>query len=270
MSQLCNLFYWRSILAEFLGTALYTCLVLGVSLSSDESKIDDQLRIALSVGLTVACVSHMFAPSSGGHINPAISLSCVIARRISILQTIGYLIVQCGGAITGAAIIFALTPSGRRDDLGVLSLRNSTTYWQGFAMEGILGFFVSFVYLSAFDVNREDKSFGPGLAYGFATAAGHLLAVPYTSCGINPARALAPAIIKSHWPSYHWIYWAGPIVGAVLAGSLYALVFSVPEESYSGRADFTRSNDYIIERPPGLDGDKARVNGSSGYGNTTM
>ena len=97
MSQLCNLFYWRSILAEFLGTALYTCLVLGVSLSSDESKVDDQLRIALSVGLTVACVSHMLAPSSGGHINPAISLSCVIARRISILQTFGYLIVQCGG-----------------------------------------------------------------------------------------------------------------------------------------------------------------------------
>ena len=56
----------------------------------------------------------------------------------------------------------------------------------------------------------------------------------------------------------------------MLAGSLYALVFSVPEESYSGRADFTRSNDYIIERPPGLDGDKTRVNGNSGYGNTTM
>ena len=52
-------------------------------------------------------------------------------------------------------------------------------------MEGILGFFVSFVYLSGFDANREDKSFGPGLAYGFATAAGHLLAVHMNSTLIH-------------------------------------------------------------------------------------
>ena len=44
-------------------------------------------------------------------------------------------------------------------------------------MESVLGFMISFVYLSGTDHNREDTSFGPGLAYGSANIAGHLLAV---------------------------------------------------------------------------------------------
>ena len=44
-------------------------------------------------------------------------------------------------------------------------------------MEGIIGFVVAFVYLTGTDPNREDSSFGPGLAYGSATIGAHLLAV---------------------------------------------------------------------------------------------
>ena len=80
-------------------------------------------------------------------------------------------------AITGAAIIHAMTQPSRRNSLGALSLRNGTTYWQGFGMESVLGFMISFAYLSGTDPNREDTSFGPGLAYGSANIAGHLLAV---------------------------------------------------------------------------------------------
>ena len=70
-----------------------------------------------------------------------------------------------------------------RKELGVLYLHNNTTQWQGFALEGVLGFLVCFLYLSASDPNRQldptrtDQSFSPGLAYGFVTVAGHLLAV---------------------------------------------------------------------------------------------
>eukprot|EP00112_Aurelia_sp_Birch-Aquarium-sp1_P015492 Seg3438.2 transcript_id=Seg3438.2/GoldUCD/mRNA.D3Y31 product=Aquaporin-4 protein_id=Seg3438.2/GoldUCD/D3Y31 len=269
MGQLRSLFFWRAILAEFLGTTIYIAVALGVSLTWDGYKVDDHLRVALCFGLALAVVSYMFMPASGGHLNPAVTISCAIARRIPVLRAIAYLLVQCGGAITGAAIIYAMTQPNRRSSLGALSLRNGTTYWQGFGMEGVLGFMISFVYLSGTDPNREDASFGPGLAYGSANIAGHLLALPYTSCGMNPARALAPAVLMTHWPSYHWIYWAGPILGAIVAGLLYVLIFAVDENTYPVSANITASNDYIIERPLDLQSDK--LGGSNGgFGSTSM
>ena len=84
-------------LAEFLGSAIYACMVLGVSLNSDLTNTADHLRIAITFGLTLASLSYMFATSSGGIINPAVTIACAIARRINILQAIAYLIVQCGG-----------------------------------------------------------------------------------------------------------------------------------------------------------------------------
>jgi glycerol uptake facilitator-like aquaporin len=37
---------------------------------------------------------------------------------------------------------------------------------------------------------------------------------------MNPARSLGPAIIANKW-TYHWIYWVGPILGAIGAGIMY-------------------------------------------------
>ena len=79
-------------------------------------------------------------------------------------------------AITGMASIYALTPSNKRGNLGVLELRNSTKYWQGFVIEAILGFVVTFVFLSGSDPNRESSS-GPALPYGSITVGAHLFAV---------------------------------------------------------------------------------------------
>lgn len=252
MAKSCTTFFWRATLAEFLASTIYVCIVLGVVLNSDLNKIDEHLRIAITFGLTLAGISFMFAPSSGGYLNPAVTVSCLIARRINLLRAICYLIVQFAGALTGAAVIHALTPSSRRGSLGALELRNSTTHWQGFALESIMGFMVSFVFLSGTDPNREDGCFGCALAYGSVTVGAHLLAIPYTSCGINPARALAPAVLQNKWPTYHWIYWAGPFLGAVVAGLIYWLVFSVPDEDNAGSADLVGARDYIIERPSGV------------------
>ena len=99
MGRYCSVFFWRGILAEFLGSTIYICVVLGVALNSDYSKNDDQLRLAIAFGLTLAGISNMLASSSGGIINPAVTLACAIAKRINVLQMVGYLIVQCGGGM---------------------------------------------------------------------------------------------------------------------------------------------------------------------------
>ena len=42
---------------------------------------------------------------------------------------------------------------------------------------------------------------------------------------MNPARSLGPAIVANKW-AHHWIYWVGPILGAIFAGILYRIIWA--------------------------------------------
>ncbi len=100
MKEIKSIFFWRAILAEFLGMTLYIAVVIGVVLSWNVNKVDEQIRISLCFGLALASISYMFYPASGGQLNPAVTISCLICRRISVLRALLYLIVQCGGGLS--------------------------------------------------------------------------------------------------------------------------------------------------------------------------
>jgi glycerol uptake facilitator-like aquaporin len=42
----------------------------------------------------------------------------------------------------------------------------------------------------------------------------------YTGGSLNSARSLGPAIFSNQWEN-HFVYWIGPLVGAIVAGLLY-------------------------------------------------
>lgn len=52
---------------------------------------------------------------------------------------------------------------------------------------------------------------------------------------MNPARSLAPALFNNYW-QHHWVYWIGPIMGAVQGATLYKYVFSVTNEEVENDA----------------------------------
>ena len=40
---------------------------------------------------------------------------------------------------------------------------------------------------------------------------------------MNPARSFGPALLSGTWPA-HWVYWIGPLLGALLGASAYRLL----------------------------------------------
>jgi len=46
----------------------------------------------------------------------------------------------------------------------------------------------------------------------------------FTGGSLNPARSFGPAVINRSFHSYHWIYWVGPILGAILASGFYKFI----------------------------------------------
>lgn len=65
----------------------------------------------------------------------------------------------------------------------------------------------------------------------------------YTGGSLNPARSFGPDVATKRFDGYHWIYWIGPFLGAVLAVLLYRLLktleyqTALPDADGDGRRD---------------------------------
>lgn len=94
-------------LAEFLGTGILVAVVVGsgamaTSLSSDKGI--ELLVNAISTALALGILIVLFAPISGAHFNPVVTLADLAKKRIPVLTSIGYVIAQVLGAMSGAII----------------------------------------------------------------------------------------------------------------------------------------------------------------------
>ncbi|MCH7602417.1 MAG: aquaporin [Planctomycetes bacterium] len=67
-----------------------------------------------------------------------------------------------------------------------------------------------------------------GFGIGLTVATDILCFGPLTGASMNPARSLGPALIAGAW-DFHWVYWAGPILGALAAAFVYHGVFGSEE-----------------------------------------
>ncbi|KYQ55171.1 Neurogenic protein big brain [Trachymyrmex zeteki] len=98
---------WRAVAVECLATFLFSLVVAGAAAASAVSGSGlSALATAVASGFAIAAISLIFSHISGGHVNPAVSVSFALCRRISPLRAVLYVAAQCGGGIAGAAMLY--------------------------------------------------------------------------------------------------------------------------------------------------------------------
>jgi aquaporin Z len=192
--------------------------------------------VSLAFGLTVLTGAYAFGHISGGHFNPAVSFGLFAAKRFrGGVDLASYIGAQVLGAIVAAGLIFAIA-SGRTGGLSLtgsnpLATNGFAAHSPGgysliacFIAELVLTFIFLMIILGSTD-RRVPAGFAP-LPIGLGLTLIHLISIPITNTSVNPARSLGPAIFAGgELLGQVWLFWVAPILGAVIAGVVYASVF---------------------------------------------
>ncbi len=216
----------RHFIAEFIGTfalVFIGSLSLMMAQGTNAPPSVGLLIVALANGIVMAVMVTSLMRISG-HFNPAITAGLMIARRIEGYMAGIYLAGQLLGAITAAFLLKVLVPIGlftaTRGGGQVIAL--DVTGAQAFGLEMIATFFLVWVVFGTAIDSRAPRV--GGLAIGMSVTMGILATGPLTGGSMNPARAVGPAIATGIYEG-QMIFWAGPIVGGLLAGLLYDQLF---------------------------------------------
>ncbi|XP_028282820.1 aquaporin-4-like isoform X2 [Parambassis ranga] len=220
--------FWRAVSGEYLATLIFVLLSLGSTIrwpaGEEKPPPADLVLISLCFGLSIATMVQCFGHISGGHINPAVTAAMVVTRKLSLAKAVFYVVAQCLGAITGAGILYLVTPAAVRGSLGVTTVNSDISLGHGLLVELLITFELVFTVFATCDPKRTDLGGSASLAIGFAVAIGHLFAIPYTGASMNPARSFGPALVTLHFEN-HWVYWVGPILGGIMAAGLYEYLY---------------------------------------------
>ncbi|CAI0442763.1 unnamed protein product [Linum tenue] len=203
--------FYRALIAEFIATLLFLYItvltVIGYKSQSDplHSKGDPCagvgiLGIAWAFGGMIFVLVYCTAGISGGHINPAVTFGLFLARKVSLIRAVMYMVAQCLGAICGVGLVKAFQKSYyTRYGGGANSLNDGYSAGTGLGAEIIGTFVLVYTVFSATDPKRNARdSHIPVLAplpIGFAVFMVHLATIPITGTGINPARSFGAAVI---------------------------------------------------------------------------
>ncbi|XP_020035934.1 aquaporin-6 [Castor canadensis] len=209
----------KALFAEFLATGLY--VFFGVGSVLRWQALPSVLQIAITFNLATATAVQVSWKTSGAHANPAVTLAYLVGSHISLPRAVAYVAAQLAGATVGAALLYGVTPGDVRGTLGINVVQNSTSTGQAVAVELVLTLQLVLCVFASTDSRQTLGS--PAAMIGTSVALGHLIGIYFTGCSMNPARSFGPAVIVGKF-AVHWIFWVGPLTGAVLASLIYNFI----------------------------------------------
>jgi aquaporin Z len=242
----------RKIVGEAAGTACLVFFGVGTATLSFGFATAGQVPAAgvvvtaLAFGLVLLALAYALGAISGCHVNPAVTLGFLIARRIPLAEAVVFWVAQIVGAILGALVLWGMFNGAQgystdKQGLGANGFGNASMIHinaaGAFLAEVVLTFLFVFVVLT---VTR--KAAWPqlgGVAIGLALTTVHLIGIPLTGTSVNPARSIAPALFVGGTAlSQLWLFIIAPLVGGLIAAlvSTYFYPERVPAPEVSAVA----------------------------------
>ena len=194
--------------------------------------------VAFAFGLTVLTMAFAIGHVSGCHLNPAVSIGLVTAKRFPISELPAYIAAQVLGAICASGVLYLIASGNSTFSLAGGFASNgyadhSPEHYSllaCFLIEVLLTAFFLLVILGATD-ERAPKGFAP-IAIGLCLTLIHLISIPVTNTSVNPARSTGPAIFVGGWAlSQLWLFWVAPILGAIIGGLISTTFFAAPQQT---------------------------------------
>ena len=228
----------RAWLAEAIGTYALVffgplSIIISVAQFGEADTSIAILFISLAHGGIIGIMVYAFGHVSGCHINPAVTIPLMVTKKIPVSEGIGYIASQLAGAVAASATLLAILPElGAAVKFGTQTgpsdiINNSAG--SGFAVEAIMTFFlVTVIFMTV--LHKKAPAGWYGFAIGGIAFLIHLVAIPLTGASVNPARTFGPAVISGFW-EFHWLYWAAPIVGGIIAALLMNYIYVKKEEA---------------------------------------
>lgn len=232
----------KKLLAELIGTfslVLFGCgaaVVSGVS-TSGPSGIG-LLGISFAFGLAVVAMAYTIGGISGCHINPAITISMLVAGKIKSGEAIQYILGQLTGATLAAGVLYIIQKGSPGFPMGEWALGSNgwgEGYLGGYNMtsafitEAVLTFLFLFVIFGT--TSKWGNGTMAGLAIGLTLVLIHLVAIPVTGTSVNPARSFGPAVFaQGKALTQLWLFIVAPVVGGVAAALVWKGLFETKGE----------------------------------------
>lgn len=227
----------RNLAYEAVGTFLLTFIGAASIITTQWNGSPGLVGIALAHGIALAIAVSASMNLSGGHINPAVTVSMLVTGRISLGNAIGYILAQCAGAVVAGFLLgvvfggLGAGAAGVDGSAAMAACKLGTPYFNppvvsattAIIMEAVMTFVLVFAVFGTAVDGRTPRIAGFGI--GLAVTIDILAGGPITGASMNPARTLGTlvgggAITSDLW-SQHWVYWVGPILGAVVAAFFY-------------------------------------------------
>lgn len=185
------------------------------------------LMVAMAFGLSVVAMAYTIGGISGCHINPAITLGCMLSGRMKSNEGLMYMLFQVIGAFIGSSILYLLTSNidmAYATTTGANACAAGVSTIGGLLAEIVFTCVFVFVVLGTTDAKKGAGNFA-GLAIGLSLVLVHIVCIPITGTSVNPARSIAPAVFQGGEAlSQLWLFIVGPFIGAALSALIWKMV----------------------------------------------
>ena len=225
----------KKAIAECIGTFVLVFAACGAA-----AFLNNAVGAAFAFGLVIVAMAYSIGRISGCHINPAVSLGCLLTKRMSVVEFFVYIAAQVVGGFLGGLAVFGLVKLAGIDLAGNALANNFVIGGAAVDMnagniiasivaELILTFIFVYVILN---VTAENSGAGKkaGIIIGLTLTLVHLIGINFTGTSVNPARSIATAFGdlifngKAEALGQVWIFIVAPLAGAALAALIYKLL----------------------------------------------